>query len=222
MTIAYKIIFTERKKVNIAIDNKANIVVRAPKHLTKEKVDAIVNKKKFWIKNKLTATFKTAARPKEFVTGESLLYLGEHYRLKVIKEAVAGLEFDNEFKISVYEKARAKNIFKKWYLEQAKSIFPSIVDHYSKAIGVKYSNLYIKSMKKSWGSCSPNRSITLNWKLVKAPQYVINYIIVHELAHLIELNHSENFWNIVSIQVPNYKKAQKWLSQHGELLELDF
>lgn len=72
-------------------------------------------------------------------------------------------------------------------------------------------------MRSSWGSCFPNKSITLNWKLVKAPLYVINYIVVHELAHLIELNHSEEFWNIVSVQVPNYKKAKKWLTQHGEL-----
>ena len=158
--------------------------------------------------------------PKEFVSGESLLYLGEHYKLRIIDEPFRGLRFDNEFVISSDSKTKAKTIFKNWYLLQAKRIFPQIVEHFAKALGVSYSNIYIKNMKKSWGSCSPNKSITLNWKLVKAPLYVINYIIVHELAHLIELNHSENFWIIVSVQVPNYRRATKWLSQHGELLKI--
>lgn len=221
MTIDYKIIFTERKSVNIVIDRNSNIIVRAPKRLTKDDVDKVVNRKKQWIYNKLSNSSKPIILPKEFVSGESLLYLGEHYKLRIVEEQFSGLRFDNEFTISKDSKSKTKKIFKAWYLAQAKKVFLPIVDYYSNTLGVKYNRIYIKSMKASWGSCSPNKSITLNWKLVKAPLYVINYIIVHELAHLIELNHSDDFWNIVSVQVPNYKKAKKWLTQHGELLELE-
>lgn len=221
MTLNYKIIFTERKSVNINIDRDSNIIVRAPKRLTKDDVAKVVNRKKHWIYNKLTNLSTPNHSPKEFVSGESLLYLGEHYNLRIVEEQFSGLRFGNEFTISKSSKSKTKAIFKVWYLAQAKKIFLPIVDYYSDTLGVKYNRIYIKSMKSSWGSCSPNKSITLNWKLVKAPQYVINYVIVHELAHLIELNHSEDFWNIVSVQVPNYKKAKKWLTQHGELLELE-
>lgn len=221
MTIDYKIIYTERKSVNIAIDSKANIIVRAPKHLSNTQVNNLVTKKRHWIYNKISSTKKSVETPKEFVSGESLLYLGEHYKLSIINDTFKGLRFDNEFVISNDSKGKVKSIFKNWYLSQAKRIFPPIVEQYAETLGVAYSDLYIKSMKKSWGSCSPNKSITLNWKLVKAPLYVINYIIVHELAHLIELNHSEEFWNIVSVQVPNFKRAKKWLTEHGTLLELE-
>ncbi|MAT57896.1 MAG: zinc metalloprotease [Ignavibacteriae bacterium] len=221
MTIDYKIIFTERKSVNIIIDRNSKIIVRAPKRLTRDDVAKVVNSKKHWIYNKLSNSSKPITSPKEFVSGESLLYLGEHYKLRILDEQFSGLRFDNEFTISKSNKSKTKEIFKAWYLAQAKKKFLPIVDYYSDTLGVKYNRIYIKSMKASWGSCSPNKSITLNWKLVKAPLYVINYIIVHELAHLIELNHSEDFWNIVSVQVPNYKKAKKWLTQHGELLELE-
>lgn len=221
MTLDYKIIYSNRKSVNISIASDTKIIVRAPKRLSKEEVDRIVNKKKKWIYSKLLSSTKTLSSPKEFISGESLLYLGDNYKLRIIDEQFTGLRFDNEFEISGESKTKAKTIFKTWYLSQAKNIFTPIVDYYANALGVTYNRIFIKSMKKSWGSCSPNKSITVNWKLVKAPMYVINYIIVHELAHLIELNHSEDFWNIVSIQVPNYERAKKWLSQHGELLELE-
>jgi predicted metal-dependent hydrolase len=221
MTLEYKIVYSSRRTINIAIDSKSNIVVRAPKRLSKEEVDNIINKKKNWIYSKLSTSNKSIDSPKEFVSGESLLFLGEHYKLKVIEDQFSGLRFENEFIISNSSKVRAKTIFKTWYLTQAKKIFLPNVDSYAQALGVKFNRVYIKSMKSSWGSCSPNKSLTLNWKLVKAPLHVINYIIVHELAHLIELNHSDKFWNIVSVQVPNYQKAKKWLNEHGELLELE-
>jgi predicted metal-dependent hydrolase len=104
-------------------------------------------------------------------------------------------------------------------LVQAKKLFQEKVELYSINLGVNPVKIVVRSLKYSWGSCSPNKTITLNWKLIRAPLYVINYIIVHELAHLIELNHSAEFWNIVGVQVPEYNKAKRWLKENGGRLE---
>ncbi|MDR0865234.1 MAG: M48 family metallopeptidase, partial [Candidatus Symbiothrix sp.] len=80
----------------------------------------------------------------------------------------------------------------------------------------------ISEMKYRWGSCTPQNNLNFNWRIVKAPLFVIRYIVVHELTHLIESNHTPTFWNILSIQVPDYQKAKDWLKTNGHLLEVDF
>lgn len=77
-------------------------------------------------------------------------------------------------------------------------------------------------MKYRWGSCTPNGNLLFNWRIIKAPLYVVEYVIVHELAHLIKHNHSVDFWNIVSVQLPNFDKAKEWLKLNGGILEIDF
>lgn len=112
MTIDYKIIFTERKSVNIVIDRNSNIIVRAPKRLSKDDDDKLVNRKKHWIYNKLSNSHKSIISPKEFVSGESLLYLGKHYKLRIADEQFSGLRFDNEFTISKDSKSKTKKYSK--------------------------------------------------------------------------------------------------------------
>ncbi len=77
-------------------------------------------------------------------------------------------------------------------------------------------------MKYRWGSCTPSNNIIFNWRIIKAPMYVLEYLVAHELVHLMENNHTPRFWTILSIQVPNYLKAKKWLKENGHLLEVDF
>ena len=77
-------------------------------------------------------------------------------------------------------------------------------------------------MRYRWGSCTPKNNLNFNWRIIKAPLFVIRYIVVHELIHLIESNHTPKFWNILSIQVPDYQKAKDWLKRNGHLMEVDF
>jgi hypothetical protein len=100
-------------------------------------------------------------------------------------------------------------------------IIPKVKFH-AKNIGVKYKSIKILDLKYRWGSCTPKDNINFNWRLIKAPIYVIDYIIVHELTHLIEPNHTPEFWNIVSVQLPHYIKAKDWLKINGHLLETEF
>lgn len=150
------------------------------------------------------------------------MYLGRNYQLLVVDEDIEGIEFDQRFKISKTNQSQANELFKKWYLKQALLKIEPLATQYAKSLGVEYKQLKTSEMKYRWGSCTPANNIIFNWRIIKAPMYVLEYLVAHELVHLIENNHTPRFWNILSIQVPNYEKAKNWLKRNGQLLEVDF
>ncbi len=89
-------------------------------------------------------------------------------------------------------------------------------------MGVAYNDVLISDMKYRWGSCTPNMNLNFNWRLIKAPMHVIDYVVVHELAHVLEHNHSPLFWQHVKTQVPDFEKSKNWLKAHGQCLEDEF
>lgn len=100
-------------------------------------------------------------------------------------------------------------------------IFDITLDILKESLNLGYNKVMISDLKYRWGSCTPKNNLNFNWRLIKAPMFVIEYVIVHELAHFLESNHTLRFWNIVSVQVPHYQKAKGWLKEHGDLLEQD-
>ena len=92
----------------------------------------------------------------------------------------------------------------------------------SQSMGVSYNSIVIADMKYRWGSCTPYRKLNFNWRLIKAPMHVIDYVVVHELAHVLEDNHSPVFWQHVKTQIPNYEVCKNWLKAHGQCLEYEF
>jgi len=224
MIIEYQIKYSNRKTLNISVERNRNIIVRAPHCLTPEKIDKIVQSKRQWIKEKLNHAQKypLVSESKEFVSGETLMYLGKNYQLLVVDEEFDGIEFDQRFKISKVNQPKANELFKKWYLKQALIKIEPLATKYAKSLGVQYNQFKTSEMKYRWGSCTPANNIIFNWRIIKAPMYVLEYLVAHELVHLIENNHTPRFWNILSIQVPNYEKAKNWLKKNGQLLELDF
>jgi len=224
MVIDYQIKYSNRKTLNISVERDRSVIVRAPHYLSKEKIDKIVQSKRQWIKEKLNHTQKypSVAETKEFISGETLMYLGKNYQLLIVDEEIEGIEFNQRFKISKSNQPNANELFKKWYLNQALKKIEPLATKYAKSLGVKYNQFKISEMKYRWGSCTPANNIIFNWRIIKAPMYVIEYLVAHELVHLIEGNHTPRFWNILSIQIPQYEKAKDWLKKNGHLLEIDF
>ncbi|GHB49121.1 M48 family metallopeptidase [Mongoliitalea lutea] len=224
MVIEYQVKYSNRKTLNISVERDKSIVVRAPHYLTADKIDKIVQSKRQWIKEKLNHAQKypLVTESKEFVSGETLMYLGKNYQLLVIDEEFDGIEFEQRFKISKANQHKANELFKKWYLKQALIKIEPLATKYAKSLGVQYNQFKTSEMKYRWGSCTPANNIIFNWRIIKAPMYVLEYLVAHELVHLIENNHTPRFWNILSIQVPNYEKAKNWLKKNGQLLEIDF
>jgi hypothetical protein len=198
--------------------------VRAPFDTSAEIIDIEVQKRRRLIQSKIDHNQKYPfEKPiKEFVSGESLMYLGQHYKLYIVDEEIEGVVFDSKFFISKQNQKEANKLFRQWYIKSATEIIVPKAKEIAKQIGVTYHNINILDLKFRWGSCTPKDNIHLNWRIIKAPITVIEYIIVHELTHLLESNHTQEFWNRVSVQLPNYETAKHWLKENGHELETDF
>src|SRR5690606_33883997 len=181
MVIDYQIKYSNRKTLNISVERDRSVIVRPPHYLSKEKIDKIVQSKRQWIKEKLNHTQKypSVAETKEFISGETLMYLGKNYQLLIVDEEIEGIEFNQRFKISKSNQPNANELFKKWYLNQALKKIEPLATKYAKSLGVKYNQFKISEMKYRWGSCTPANNIIFNWRIIKAPMYVIEYLVAH-------------------------------------------
>lgn len=223
MKVDYKLIRSERKSTTISVERDRSVVVRAPWNAPEEAIIKAVDKKKFWIYQKTNhpQKYHSDSSPQEFISGTSVLYLGRNYRMEVVETDQDTITFRNKFIVPAHLRRESKQLFERWYIEKAhKKIVPK-VDYYAEKLGVVYNKAMISDMKVRWGSCTPKDNLNFNWRLIKAPMYVIDYVIVHELAHLLEANHTERFWNIVRVQSPRYEKSKNWLKDYGHILERD-
>ena len=114
---------------------------------------------------------------------------------------------------------RGRELFQQWYLAEARKLIPPRVAAVARAMGVEVQRISIRDLKYRWASCSASRRLTFSWRIMQAPSVVLDYLIVHELAHLLQSNHSEEFWNIVAVHVPAWEKARDWLRWNGARVE---
>jgi len=223
MELQYTVTYSQRKRLTITVERDRSVVVMAPLGTSPEKIREVVESRKIWIYEKLQHPQKYDPAPKkEFVSGETVLYLGRNYRLEIQKGTEESIRFQGKFIVTGISPDRAATLFREWYVSKArKKIIPRVKQH-ALNLGVAVNKVMVSELKYRWGSCTPSDSLNFNWKLIKAPMFVIDYVIVHELAHLLEQNHTARFWSIVQIQVPGYAKAKEWLKQHGDILESEF
>lgn len=225
MELDYQICRSEtRRKLTITVERDRSVVVRAPVGVSDEKIREIVEAKRFWIFEKLHHVRKyTPPHPpgKEMVSGESVLYLGRSCRIEVVDTDATEILFDHRFVIPHSHASRRKEVLREWYIERAKATILPRVRRFADKLGVDYKHAKIVDSRYRWGSCTVKDNVNFNWRLIKAPMFVIDYVIVHELAHLMEPNHTPRFWNIVSAQSPKMEKARAWLRDNGQLLEED-
>jgi len=187
------------------------------------KIRQVVEFKRQWIYEKTGHPQKYRNLPhgpgKELVSGESALYLGRQYQIDVVRDGFKRIRFNRGFLIPAVLGKRKEEALREWYIGRAKEkIVPQAKAH-ARRLGVEAAAVKIADGHYRWGSCTTKNNVGFNWRLVKAPMFVIDYVIVHELAHLIETNHTPRFWNIVHTQAPLMDKAKAWLKENGQLLE---
>jgi predicted metal-dependent hydrolase len=221
MSVEYSVVYSKRKTISITVERDRSVVVRAPIGTSMDQIDQLVQKKGFWIydKTKHKQKYSLEGTEKEFVAGASIPYLGTDYRLDVSRQSFDGIRFDEKFEISRKSARRASEVFKAWYVQEAQKLILPLVKEYATKLGAEYHSVKIADLKYRWGSCTPKNNLNFNWRLIKAPIRVIEYIIVHELAHLLEANHTERFWQMVKTQIPDYIRAKEWLKENGQILE---
>lgn len=214
-----QIIRSQRRTLAIQIKDDGSLIVRAPNRTSKTAILEFVEQHAAWIQRKQAeARSEAAARPKQFLPGETFWFLGKSYPLEMVKQQRQPLILDGSFKLSEAASARAELVFERWYREQAKTILQERVDLFANQYGFQYLGIKINSARTRWGSCSAKGSLNFSWRLILAPLEQVDYVIVHELVHTIHHNHSKRFWNKVATILPDYKEHKKWFRQHGSRL----
>ena len=231
-SLEYSLRRSNRKSMGIAIERDGAIIVTVPHQAKFNEIEKFVSEKKIWIYQKL-AKKKTLNREKprrEFVNGQGFLYLGKSYRLKLIDNGkmksarspnVTVLRlWHGYFELAESEKANARNHFISWYRKQIKEQLKARIPRYDKRIGVTVKDTRILDLGHRWASCGRNGVINFNWRSVMAPVWVLDYILVHEMVHLIERGHTDRFWRLVSRVIPDYEEHALWLNENGADLDL--
>jgi predicted metal-dependent hydrolase len=212
-----------RRKLTITVERDRTVVVHAPSAIPEEKIHQVVEAKRQWIFEKTRHAQKYDDLPhppgKELVNGESALYLGRSYRIEFVAANLERIEFAHKFFVPADLADSKSEAFRGWYIARAEEKILPRVHYHARQLGVEFGKARIVDNRYRWGSCTVNNNLTFNWRLIKAPVSVIDYVIVHELAHLIEANHTPRFWNIVKAQIANMDKPKRWLKENGQLLE---
>ncbi|GAK74464.1 putative predicted metal-dependent hydrolase [Nonlabens ulvanivorans] len=216
--IDYKLIFVDRKSLGITVQSDKSVVVKAPVGSSIDLIDKKILKRASWILKQKDhfLSFEPRITKRKYVTGETHLYLGRQYQLVINNSDKDYVKFTGaRIEIFTRNKSDAKSILEKWYKEKAQLLFPKLaeplIQRFEKHGVSPPKKLELRNMKLRWGgSCSPNGMILLNPELIKAPKACIEYVIVHELCHLIYKDHNKKFFNLQSYEMPNW---EKWKSK---------
>ncbi len=192
------------------------LVVRAPRRMSDGEIEKLIIEKKKWIRKKYRQMGK--ADIKKFVEGEEFLYLGNLYRLHYIDKEISGVFFNDGFYISKPNQNKAKQLMIDWYKTRALDWLEKRVEKYRPLIDCRVNKVKVSWAKKRWGSYSQkSKNINFNWRIVMAPLAVIDYLVVHELVHSEQPNHSKKFWRRVEEILPEYRSSKKWLKNNWHI-----
>lgn len=221
MNLDYSVKYSNRKTLRINVERDRSITVNAPKGMSADKIRSEIEKKKLWIYQKRNHAQKQDENlsSKRYESGSSILYLGQIYTLEIVNEDFEQIRFDGEFYLSKKNLIVADKLFEDWFKAKANNYIVQKVAQYAKNLGVEYQTIKISKMRYRWGSCIKGKTLNFNYKLIKASASVIDYVILHELAHLVESGHGNKFWQIIKTQLPNYIEAKNWLKKYGNLIE---
>ena len=219
--IDFRLEYSDRKSLGITVTPDLNVLVKAPATTSLEKVKEKLRKKAPWIirQQSFFLSFHPKTPARKFVGGETHLYLGRQYRLKILQSRLESVKLKGKFiEVTTADKAKAKELVNEWYLQNAKTKFHAIakplIDNFRKH-KVEPGSIVLREMSTRWGSCTAKGKIILNPELIKAPKGCIEYVIIHELCHLIHHDHTQKF---IDLQTKEMKDWEKWKMKLEKLL----
>ena len=219
--IDFQIEYADRKTLGITVTSNRDVLVKAPMDSTISKIEEKLKKKAPWIIKQ--QNFFLAYHPKttehKYISGETHLYLGRQYLLKIEKSDHESVKLKGKFiEVKTHNKSRVKRLVNNWYLKHARSTFHStslpLIEKFKK-YKVEPSSIMLREMPTRWGSCTPKGKIMLNPELIKAPKSCIEYVIIHELCHLIHHDHTQKF---MDLQCKEMKDWERWKKKLERLL----
>jgi predicted metal-dependent hydrolase len=225
-TISYTIRRSPRAKyVRLEVRPETGLTVVIPRSYKPDQIPDLIKKKERWISGKLArySHIKQSRSNRSLKNGDTVPYLGRDLkvvtRLSEKKIESVNLERNRLLVDLVAGENRLNLLLERWYRMQAVELLEEKVNRMSALMGLKYGRLSIRGQKTRWGSCSLKGNLNFNWKLLMVPEPVIDYVIIHELTHLKEMNHTKRFWQLVEQYCPQWRNYRKWLRDHT--IELD-
>lgn len=212
------------KRISIKISSAGEVSVTIPYYASKKEAERFIFQKKDWITSTLARI--ESKKPKyTFSKGEKIPFLGGELDLNIIEKDISypkGIINSELLVIFVPHNQNTKKVIRETIIKTLKKNFRDIVteavEEYIQEYGYEYNRIAIKDNKSNWGSCSSKKNLNFNWKLIFAPLDIIDYVVVHEICHLKEQNHSKDFWDLVAKEFPDYKEKEKWLKENASKL----
>jgi predicted metal-dependent hydrolase len=220
--IEYTLKRSNRKTASIYIERDGLVSVLVPKQLKNKQIEALLESKRKWIYTNLAEwrDLNATRVQREYVNGEGFLYLGRTYRLKLVQEQPVPLMLKDGYFCLRTNGLSPDTAFKEFYRDKGMQRISDRVAYYQSKMGVQPKAVRIIELKNRWASCSPGGNLNFHWKCMMAPPTVLDYIVVHELAHLIHPNHTKAFWNEVDKVMPNHQDRKEWLRTNGATMSL--
>jgi len=214
-----------RKTISLHIKEGGEIVIYAPYRTPKEEIEKLIEKNHWWISKKLSEKERPIRKvEKTFLPGEKFLYLGKWYPLGIQESNHKGPPLKLSFGQFILDQNRieeAKDLFVQWYQEEAREKIVGRVNYYSNQLQLFPKGIKITCAQYRWGSCSQDNRLSFSWRMIMAPLSIIDYILIHELVHIKEKNHSKRFWSCLESVLPDYRGHKLWLKENGHLLRLE-
>jgi predicted metal-dependent hydrolase len=225
-TIRFEIKYKNRTSIGMTMDSYGNVEVQAPKGTADEKViqllegNQLLEEKWELIQQKLTEMKDRLQGPQEKVyePGESFLYLGRTYRIQIFHDRNITQDyvvFEGEMldiHVKQLDNETIQQALRRFYYQQCKALVEKSISSYQSNFKTKPRSIRISDSKSTWGTCDSRLQLTFNWRLAMAPREVIDYVVVHEMCHMVHLNHDRSFWRLVGKLMPDYKEKENWLA----------
>ncbi len=209
---------TARKKTISIKVSENKIIINTPNFVEESYILNLLDRKKNWLSKNL---MNYSPKYSNTFKNRKAFYLGKIYRINIKKGSHNTIVINKNNLELTYnrENLKVKNILEKWYKKKSLYLLESRINFFSKKMNVEYKGFLIRSYKRRLGSCDIKNRISFNWKLIFLPINVIDYVVIHELCHIIHFNHSKLFWNEVSLHCPNYKEHKKWITKNFNILK---
>ncbi|WP_368226698.1 M48 family metallopeptidase [Aeromonas sp. R1-1] len=207
-----------RKTLELTVERDGSLLMTVPRGVMLDVMEHFARNKLPWIYKKLAekALMTKAIQHKRFVQGEGFLYLGRHYRLNLVEAQETPLRWINgRFHLRQDALHEARKLFIHWYSERGKNWLWLRAQEFAKRIDVMPQGIKVQDLGFRWGSCGKGDQLYFHWKTILLPARIAEYVVVHELVHLHEPNHSAEFWRRLERAMPDYEERKLWLAEHG-------
>jgi predicted metal-dependent hydrolase len=216
-----KIIRSRRRTITLEVTPAATLIVRAPLRAPAKFIGEIIRKKSPWILRKLDEMKLRPLSPcHEYTEGEMFFFLGRSYPLCIVKEGSITIERSDKLYVSNTLLPDIRNHLKRWYIKEAHKEIPARCMWFSMKTGHVPASVRITDARQRWGSCTHKGGLNFSWRLIQAPPEIVDYVVVHELVHISQPDHSKKFWDKVRKIMPDYERRRKWLRENAQLLKI--